>query len=201
MTKAKTTKTKQVVKEKPNVGTIFEWARKELDKAEDLLFKRKKEVILETARKLDESGLVKTEKITMEIIKGLKGYVDDDYVRKVLADYPQYKDENQRKRALKKKNREKSGRLKQAGEEGKQEQEQGNTQGIQYSQNDIKNKHDEVVQEYENSKDNAPTGEYQIKVEEYNINDVHLYDRKLLINLVRYLHKQLEQIKEAAKND
>jgi hypothetical protein len=172
MSKAKT-KAKQVVKQKETTGTIFEWARKELQKAEDLLFKRKYEIVLETARKLDESGLVETEKITMEIIKGLKGFVDDQYVREVLKDYPQYKDQSQMNRAKGKKDKKETGSDIRA--ETKEPEEAG-----------TKTEWEPAVEN-----DDAPTGYYQMAPEEYDINAVEQYDRAFLIKLVYYLHEEL----------
>jgi hypothetical protein len=173
MPKAKT-KAKQVVKQKETTGTIFEWARKELQKAEDLLFKRKYEIVLETARKLDESGLVETEKITMEIIKGLKGFVDDQYVREVLKDYPQYKDQSQMNRAKGKKDKKETG-----SEIRAESEEPSDTNDTLHTSSSTEND------------DDAPTGYYQMAPEEYDINAVEQYDRAFLIKLVYYLHEEL----------
>lgn len=79
---------------KSKVDKVFEWARKEFEKTEELYFKRKSQIILETARKLEDLGIEK-QNISYEIKKNLKGYVDDSYVQKVLIDYPEYKDKKQ----------------------------------------------------------------------------------------------------------
>jgi hypothetical protein len=79
-------------------ANIFQWAREEIDKAGELYYKRKSHIILETARKLEEAGIEKST-ICNEISKNLEGFVDDGYVRKILADYPQYKDQKHKESA------------------------------------------------------------------------------------------------------
>lgn len=143
------------------VDKIFEWARKELYKAEELLFTRKSTIVLETAKKLEDAGIEKN-KITVEIVSHLKGFVDDSYVRKVLTDYPQYKDQRRSDNA----NKRDSSRKKPA-----------------------KQAQTEQSQKEEHEEDDAPTGSYQIPVEEFNIKDVELYDRAFLIKLVHFLYQ------------
>jgi hypothetical protein len=158
-----------------SVDEIFDWTLKELYKAAELFSKRKSDIILETAKRLEEDAGIEPSKICDTIAKRLEGFVDDSYVQKVLKDYPQYKNNHQSKRA-------KSGRNIPAGRE----------ENAEPKQSQKKQKQTETIQQYEESTDDAPTGEYQMKVEDYDINDVHLYDRKFLIELVRYLHNKME---------
>lgn len=183
MSKAKT-KTKQEVKEKEEketTGTIFEWARGELQKAEDLLYKRKYEIILETAHKLDESGLVETDKITMEIIEGLKGYVDDQYVREVLADYPQYKQGYRAQNAKKRKSKSSS------------EIRAKTVEGIP-NEPETQKEWEQAIED-----EDAPTGYYQGDAGEYEIEAVEQYDRAYLIRVVRFQHATITTLNEEIK--
>jgi len=59
---------------------------------------KKSEIIIDTAIELDEAGFEKS-KISAELVERLVGFVDDSYVRKVLKDYPQYKDKKQQANA------------------------------------------------------------------------------------------------------
>lgn len=159
-------------KAQSSIDDIFEWSKQELFKAINLFTKRKSEIVLETADRLDKAGVQKNT-ICMLITEKLEGYVNKDYVADVLKDHPEYKNEKQSKHG--KGNKKKSGRgiPTEPTEKGKEESKE------------------EVVQQYENNTDDAPTGKYQMPVEEYDINDVHLYDRPFLIELVRYLHNKL----------
>ena len=74
------------------INNIFEWAEYQLFNAIELFTKRKKTVILETANMLEELGVEK-QKISTQISNRLSKFVSDAYVREVLKDYPQYKDE------------------------------------------------------------------------------------------------------------
>lgn len=164
MTKNKKTTVKQVTVTVDKVEHVFQWAREQFEKAEELLQKRKKDIVLETAKRLEDLKMEKS-KIAAEITKNLKGYVDDGYILRVLEDYPQYKQQHRVDNAKKSK----SSSLKRA----KQEE----PEPIQEPQ---------IVEQ-----DNAPTGVYQIKLEDYRIEDVHLYDRAFLIELVKYLHNKI----------
>ena len=159
-----------------SIDEIFEWSKQELYKAADFFAKRKSQIIVETAEKLDEAGVQK-DTISTLISERLEGYVTAAWVREVLKDHPEYKNEDQSKRG--KGDKKKSGATNCA-ESSQTEQSQ--------------QQEEETQEEDENNTDaDAPTGIYQIKVEEYNINDVDLYDRTFLIELVRYLHNKLGQ--------
>lgn len=163
-----TTLQKRSKKKVQSVEEIFKWAEQELQKATELFSKRKSEVILETARRLEDSGIEKS-KIANEITKNLKGFVDDGYALRVLKDYPQYKQQYRVENAKKAK----SSSLKRA------KHEENKDSSTQEPQN--------VEQE------DAPTGFYQMKVEDFKIKDVDLYDRIYLVELVRYLFEKLPQ--------
>lgn len=83
---------------KKSFDHIFRWAEKQFVELADLFLKKKSEIILETARKLDNAGF-EPSKISNEIVANLSGFVDESYVRKVLKDYPQYKDQKQQANA------------------------------------------------------------------------------------------------------
>lgn len=70
---------------------IFDWAEKRFGELADLLIKKKSQIIIDTARKLDEAGFNPKEMISTEISERLSGYVDQKYVIKVLKDNPEYK--------------------------------------------------------------------------------------------------------------
>ena len=80
-------------RKKADPKTIFNWAKKELFKAAELFTRRKSEIILETAKKLEEEAGIDPHKISTEIAHGLDGFVTHDWVLKVLKDYPQYKEQ------------------------------------------------------------------------------------------------------------
>jgi hypothetical protein len=80
------------------INDVFEWAEYQLFNANELFAKRKKTVILETASMLEEVGVEK-QKISTHISNRLSKFVSDAYVREVLKDYPQYKDEKHVKSA------------------------------------------------------------------------------------------------------
>ena len=80
------------------INDVFEWAEYQLFNANELFAKRKKTVILETASMLEELGVEK-QKISTHISNRLSNFVSDAYVREVLKDYPQYKDEKHVKSA------------------------------------------------------------------------------------------------------
>lgn len=58
---------------------IFDWAKTQLDKTEELYKKRKSEIIKTVAERLENKGFP-TNKICHEIVKQLSEYVDDKYV-------------------------------------------------------------------------------------------------------------------------
>lgn len=168
-----TTKQKTVLKKKPKavditekVSTVFEWAGKELEKAAELFSKRKADIILETAKKLEDIGIDK-DKISTEISKNLAGFVDDGYVRRVLKDYPQYKDKS---RVHKPAKREKK-------ESKKQEEEEPQLLEVENQTGD----------------DDAPTGYYEMPVKDFKIKDIQLYDRQFLLEIVVHLFERLPE--------
>ena len=71
---------------------IFEWARTQLDKTEDLYKRRKSEIIKTVAERLESKGFP-VAKISSEISKQLYEYVNEAYVREVLPS--KYKDSKQ----------------------------------------------------------------------------------------------------------
>lgn len=168
-----------------NLDKIFEWARKELGKAEELLLKRKADIILETAKKLEDAG-VQENGITMDIIRNLKGYVDDSYVRKVLIDYPQYKDQYQSKRA-------KSGRKMPA-------QQSTNNSSSEDRAKQAQTEHVETMQAPQQTEEQEEASEraeiYWIKLSDARIEDIDLYD---VPALRRLLGEALQRIAELEK--
>lgn len=118
-------KSKKKRKKTQTVQQIFKWALGALTKAADRYYRSKYEIILETASRLEEIG-IEPNKISSEICKGLKDIVDDRYVREVLADYPQYKNETKVKGGKNaRKNRASSAQTEQSKtEEQSQEEEQ-----------------------------------------------------------------------------
>jgi hypothetical protein len=86
-------------KKTQSVESIFQWAIKELYKTAELFHRRKSQVILETALKLEDSGIVEKDRICDTISLRLDGFVDARWVRKVLDGYPQYKDQQKAKNA------------------------------------------------------------------------------------------------------
>lgn len=167
---------KQKKRKAKDTSKVFEWARNELRKAEDLLIKRKSQVILETAKKLEDAG-IETNLISMEIIRNLKGYVDDQYVREVLTDYPQYKNQYQANRARKRK----------SGSENRAQHAQP------HKPETIQTPLQMVEEEGGQEDDNAPQGYYQTPVEEFKIEWLEQYDRAFLIKIVQYLYDLLQQ--------
>jgi hypothetical protein len=94
-----TTKKNNKENKQKKINDVFEWAEYQLFNANELFAKRKKTVILETASMLEELGVVEKQKIFTQISNRLSKFVSDAYVREVLKDYPQYKDEKHVKSA------------------------------------------------------------------------------------------------------
>jgi len=67
---------------------IFEWAKSQLEKTEEL-YKHKSEIIKTVAERLESKGFP-ANKICYEISKQLSDYIDDVYVREILP--AKYKD-------------------------------------------------------------------------------------------------------------
>jgi hypothetical protein len=86
-------------KKKRSIESIFKWSITELNKTAELFEKRKRDIVLETARRLDEETDIEKNKICQEISKRLEGYVHADYVRQVLKYLPEFKDQKQQQRA------------------------------------------------------------------------------------------------------
>lgn len=156
-----------------SIGEIFQWAMKELYKTAQLFQKRKKQVILETARRLEEAG-IEPNNISTEIAKGLKAFVDHSWVNKVLNDYPQYKDESQSKRR-------KSGRI----------------NPTRQAQMDRSLPQKQLVQ---TQQEQGRPGITNQAPDEYDINKLDEYDIEYLKCALRWNHEAREgYIKEAFK--
>ena len=81
------------------IEQVHRWLDDQLSHIEELYHKRKKDVILEAALLLEKAG-VKQDTISTEISNRHSKYIDDSYVRKVLKDYPQFKDDKHVKSAM-----------------------------------------------------------------------------------------------------
>jgi hypothetical protein len=184
------------IQEQKSFAHIYKWAREQLQKS-------KSEIILETAHRLEQEGC-EPSKISIGIITNLKDCVDESYVRKVLTDYPQFKDPKQRANA-------KSGRNippKPTRDEGREP---------------IKVPEDKVtVERFEREALEQPTvativtgpqpqlqqqqpnktlieqprptevqGYHNIAPREYRVEELDQYDKGTLIEVVKYLHKEL----------
>jgi hypothetical protein len=88
---------------KKSFDHIFKWAEEQFRDLAELFIKKKSDIILETARRLEKEGCEES-KISNEIVTNLSGFVDDSYVHKVLKDYPQYKDQKHVKSATSRRN-------------------------------------------------------------------------------------------------
>lgn len=163
---------KQIKKSK--VSKVFEWGKKEFAKADELLLKRKSQIILETAKRLDELGVAKST-ISTEIAREYKGYVDATYVPLVLKDYPQYKQEYRVSNAKKAKS---SSNIR-----AKQEQQL-------------------LQEEQQQEEDDGERAEiYEIKLSDARIQDVDRYDIPALRRLLTEALQKIQELEQRLKED
>ena len=186
---------------------VFEWAEKQFAEMVELFTKKKSWIILETARRLENDGCEPSH-ISNEIVTNLSGFIDDSYVRKVLKDYPQYKDQKHVESAKSRRNipaKPESPTI-ELGDKVKVEDANNHASEPIEKEEPITAESTKKIaenvlilspsqQQPKNSTIEQPgpkevQGPHNIAPEEYELEHLQEYDKDLLIDIIKYLDKR-----------